>query len=150
MSRTGLAGLTVVALIAVGVIAAPAAGAAPTTTSCSATSLVRPLLGAPTCTTLPQVCPAGATECGATAKLAAARLVGLGTTTAKVTVFDADNPTVSIDETCSGANQCTRELAGIRVVEDLRYAARCEWTGTTLGVLAKVDCSLTQNSVGPQ
>ena len=156
MKKFGLGGLAVVAILAIGVVSAPVASAAPVTKACSATALVRPILGGPSCTTPVQVCPANSPDCNIKANVLARRVLGLAQTKASIKIYAVGDPAnmdtascVGNTETCSAALGPYHFGAGEVGDGDFLYQATCRWDGTQLGVLARIDCATTQDPVAP-
>ncbi|WP_205697872.1 hypothetical protein [Conexibacter sp. SYSU D00693] len=150
LARRTMVGLAVAA--GAMALSAPAASAQAQTTSCSAVSLVRPLLGAPACVTPPLACPADSL-CGYSGRAVATTLIGLGPSAGRVQLFGTANNGAALGPAgnCSGQpSGCTATVGPIAVVGQATGQARaaCAWTAAqSLGVLAGIRCELVRTNV---
>jgi len=106
--------------------------------SCSASALVT-ALGAPKCTTAPAACPPGQ-RCVVTASVKVGVLLGIGPAAGTVTA-GGTGPV-----SCSGGSACSRSLT---TAASGAQSASCAWTGTKLGLLARVDCRVDLTPIPP-
>ena len=150
MRKFGSGGLALFAVVAGGALLAPAAQAEPVTRTCTATALVRPILGSgPVCRTEPIVCPAG--FCLATATVNADQLLGIGITAAKVSYYEPVSGFTGFGGSCTGTARCSASAQRLRAGWHEPTGALCEWTappGAAISVLAKVDCTHTLDPDG--
>jgi hypothetical protein len=141
----------ILALAIAAPIAVPGSAVAQTPTtppsvSCSASALIRPLLGAPACTTAPIACPPG-TFCLWRVTVTARTLIGLGSSAASARLIADD---AQSGRHVFGPWRCTGPSSGCTAVGtfttgsfgDHQVSGACSWEGTSLGVLAQVTCSL--------
>jgi hypothetical protein len=141
MKRTALAVAVVATLAAFGA-AAPIASA--DTKTCSASSLVSPLLGNPLCDTAPTAgCTDVGADCVVSATVVGSRLVTLGGPAgANVTTSQVATPNVRWYADCFSSTKCSATTPTFDA--NLPASARCVWAGGVIGVFANVTCSVTQ------
>ena len=129
--------VAVVATIGVCLAGAPSANAA-LSTSCSASALVTGL-GALKCTTAPAACPSGQL-CVLTSSVKVGVLLGIGPAAGTVTAGGMG------PISCSGGSACSRSLT---TTASGAQSASCAWTGTKLGLLARVNCRIDLTPIPP-
>jgi hypothetical protein len=125
-------------------VTAPGASASTsTTTHCSATGILNPVLGTPSCTTPKIVCPANHT-CFAGGVFEASAVVGLFNAGAIDTLFDLSGPlaTGSCQATFSGCSGGTG-IVSIHRIQNDPVSSLCRYNKGDPGVLVRISCWTT-------